>query len=178
MVKRGNRKLEGWLSYTYSRALTRIDGPNSWDRINNGAEFPSNFDIPHAVNAVVNYHFSRRITMSSVITYQTGKPITYPVSIYYINGVAYLDYSARNAYRIPDYFRSDLSLTIEGNLKRNKLLHSSFSISVYNLTGRDNPYSIYFKNVNGYIKSYKYSVIGVPIITLTWLFKLGNYASE
>ncbi len=177
-LKRSSRKLEGWISYTYSRTTTKVDGANPWDKVNNGELFPSNFDIPNAVNAVLNYHFTRRITMSSVIAYQTGKPITYPVSIYYINGVPYLDYSKRNAYRIPDYFRTDLSLTIEGNLKKNKLLHSSFIFSVYNLTGRANPYSVYFRTDNGRIRSFRYSVIGVPILTATWIFKLGNYASD
>jgi hypothetical protein len=72
----------------------------------------------------------------------------------------------------------DVSLTLEGNLKRNKLIHSSLMFSFYNLTGRKNPYSIYFKSENGLIKCYKYSVIGVPLFTITWLFKLGNYASD
>ncbi len=34
-------------------------------------------------------------------------------------------------------------------LKRNKLLHGSWAFSVYNLTGRKNAYSIYFKSENG-----------------------------
>jgi len=130
------------------------------------------------INTVVNYHFSRRVTASGILTYQTGRPVTYPVSVYYINGVPYLDYSERNEYRIPDYFRIDLSLTIEGNLKKNKLLHHSLIFSLYNVTGRDNPYSVYYKVENGKINSYQYSVIGVPIFTVTWLFKLGNYASD
>ncbi|MGE5316544.1 MAG: carboxypeptidase-like regulatory domain-containing protein [Chloroflexota bacterium] len=178
MIKRSNQKLDGWLSYTWSRSFIKVNGENEWDRINNGMEYPSNFDIPHAVNLVANYHLSRRITFATVIVYQTGRPVTYPVSIYYIDGVPYLDYSSRNAYRIPDYFRTDLSMTIEGNLRKNKLLHSSLSISVYNLTGRDNPASVYFVNEKGRIKSYQYSVIGVPILTATWMFKLGNYASD
>lgn len=175
-LKRSNRKLDGWLSYTYSNTSTIIN--DGLEKINNGKQFPSNFDIPHALNLVFNYHLTRRLTFSSIIAYQTGRPITYPISIYYIDNVPYLDYSARNAYRIPDYFRTDVSLTLEGNLKRKKLLHSSFILSVYNLTGRENPYSVYFKSEKGRIKSYKYSVIGVPILTATWIFKLGNYASD
>lgn len=178
MLKRSNRQLEGWLAYTWSRTSTRVNGAEQWDKINEGKEFPSNFDIPHALNLILNYHMSRRITFSSVVVYQTGKPVTYPVSVYYISGVPYLDYSSRNAYRIPDYFRTDISMTIEGNLRKKKLLHSSLSISVYNLTGRANPFSVYFRNVRGRIKSYQYSVIGVPVLTATWIFKLGNYASD
>ncbi|HEX7410655.1 MAG TPA: TonB-dependent receptor [Bacteroidales bacterium] len=177
-LKRSNRKFEGWLSYTYSRSIVKVSGDHSWSKINDGEAYPSNYDIPHVLNVVLSYHLTRRVTFSSIVAYQTGKPITYPESVYYINGAPYFDYSKRNAYRIPDYFRSDLSLTIEGNLRRKKLLHSSFVLSFYNLTGRANPYSVYFKTEGLNIRSYQYSVIGVPIITATWIFKLGNYASD
>lgn len=178
LLRRSGRKLEGWLAYTFSRSFVKVDGNQPWERINNGLVYPANFDIPNALNTVINYHFNRRVTASGVITYQTGRPVTYPVSVYYISGIPYVDYSARNAYRIPDYFRLDLSLTFEGNLKKNKLLHYSLIFSLYNVTGRDNPYSVYFKLENGKINSYQYSVIGVPIFTATLLFKLGNYASD
>jgi hypothetical protein len=177
-ARRTRRKLEGWLSYTYSRSFVQVNGDNSWYRINNGEAYPANFDVPHSFNAVLNYYITRRIFFSSILTYQTGKPITYPESAYYVDGTPYLDYSKRNAYRIPDYFRADFSLTFEGDLRRNKFLHNSFILSLYNATGRNNPYSVYFKTENGRINSYQYSVIGVPIFTATWLFKLGNYVSD
>jgi len=177
-VKRSNRRLEGWISYTYSRSLVEVNGDRPWNSINDGKPFPANYDIPNVFNLVLNYHFNRRITFSSIITYQSGKPITYPVSVYYVDGVPYYDYSERNAYRIPNYFRMDISLTIEGNLKKRKFLHSSLNLSVYNLTGRDNPYAVFFKSEYGKINSYQYSIISVPIFTATWLFKLGNYASD
>jgi hypothetical protein len=178
LLRRNNRKLEGWLAYTWSRSIVQVNGDQPWDQINEGEAYPANYDIPHVINTVVNYHFNRRVTASGILTYQTGRPVTYPVSVYYINGIPFLDYSDRNEYRIPDYFRVDLSLTIEGSLRKKKLLHHSLIFSVYNLTGRDNPYSVYYKVENGKIKSYQYSVIGVPIFTATWLFKLGNYASD
>ncbi len=177
-IKRSGRKLNGWLSYTYSRSIVQIKGKNAWDCINEGKAYPSNYDIPHSINALINYRFNRRLSLSTVTTYQTGRPVTYPISIYYINGRQYIDYSSRNKYTIPDYFRIDASLTIEGNLKKNKKLHSSFMISVYNLTGRRNPYSVYYKSIGPQVYSYKYSVIGIPLFTVTWLFKLGNYDSN
>lgn len=177
-LKRSGRRLEGSLAYTYSRTIVIVDGEQPWDKINNGIAFPANYDIPNVVNSVISYHFSRRVTASGVLSYQTGRPVTYPVSVYYINGIPQVDYSDRNAYRIPDYFRMDLSLTIEGNLRRNKLLHNSVAFSIYNVTGRENPYSVYFKIEDGKINSYQYSVIGVPIFTVSWLFKLGNYATD
>lgn len=176
---KGNvQKLSGWISYTYSRSHILVNGPETWNQINKGERYPANFDIPHALNVVLNYHLNRRITFSAVIVYQSGKPITYPVSVYYLNGLPVLDYSSRNDYRIPDYFRTDLSIALEGNLRKRKMLHNSLVMSLYNATGRDNAYSVYFKTVDGKIRSYQYSVIAVPILTVTWIFKLGNYASE
>lgn len=177
-IKRSRRKLEGWISYTWSRSFIQVDGNNSWYRINNGEAYPANFDIPHSLTAVLNYYFTRRIFISSILTYQTGKPVTYPESVYYSDGSPYLDYSKRNFYRIPDYFRADFSLTLEGDLRKNKFLHNSFVFNLYNATGRDNPYSVYYRTQNGRISSYKYSVIGVPVFTATWVFKLGNYVSD
>ncbi|OIP02774.1 MAG: hypothetical protein AUJ98_00300 [Bacteroidetes bacterium CG2_30_33_31] len=177
MVKKSYSKVNGWISYTYSRSLIKVNGLNSWDKINGGEEYPSNYDIPHAFNAVLNYEIRKRMTFSSVVSYQSGRPSTFPVSTYQINHESFIDYSKRNQYRIPDYFRIDLSLTLEGSLKKNKLAHSSLVISVYNLTGRDNPYSVFFESTKGFIGGYQYSVIAVPIFSLTWVFKFGNYAT-
>jgi len=178
LLKKKSGIIDGWIAYTYSRSFVQVKSDNTSAQINNGEIYPSNHDIPHVVNTVINYNISKRVTLSSVITYQSGKPVTYPVSIYYLDNTPLIDYSERNKYRIPDYFRTDLSLTVEGNLKRNKLIHSSWMLSVYNLTGRKNAYSVYFISEDGYIKGYKYSVIGNPLITFTWLFKLGNYSSQ
>jgi hypothetical protein len=177
-IKRSMRKLDGWLSYTYSRSKIKVDGGKDWNQINGGDSYPANFDIPNALNVVLNYHIKKRIIFATIVTYQTGKPVTYPVSVYFVNGFPVLDYSKRNAYRIPDYFRTDFSLTIEGNLKKQKFMHSSLILSLYNAFGRDNAYSVYYQTQNGYFKSYQYSVIGVPVFTATWLFKLGNYEAE
>jgi len=175
LLKKYWPKINIWLAYTYSRSLVKVDGPNSWDKINNGNQYPSNFDIPHVLNFMFLYHISKRVTFGTTITYQSGKPGTFPTSYYYIDGVAHLDYSDRNKYRIPDYFRTDISLTIEGNLRKDKFLHSRFNFSVYNLTARDNPYSVFFEQDSGRIVGFQYSVISVPVFMATWIFKLGNY---
>jgi hypothetical protein len=178
MLRKTSGRFNGWIAYTYSRSIVEIDGQELWMKINDGDPYPSNYDIPHVLNFVANYRFSRRANFSTTATYQQGRPITYPMSIYYIDGIPIIDYSKRNEFRIPDYFRIDVSLAIEGNLKREKLFHSSWVIGVYNATGRKNPLSIYFKSEDGKLKGYKYSVIGAPIFTVTWVFKLGNYAAD
>ncbi len=171
-------RFTGWIAYTYSRSFIQINGAETWQDINNGDIYPSSFDVPHAVNALLNIKLSKRLSFSTTVNYQSGRPITYPISIYYVDGMQFIDYSQRNAYRIPDYFRVDASFIIEGNLRRNKFAHSSFVLSVYNITGRDNPYSVFFMADNSGVSSYQYSIIAVPIITASWIFKLGNYDSN
>ncbi|HEX2975654.1 MAG TPA: hypothetical protein VHO68_06925, partial [Bacteroidales bacterium] len=89
-IKRSRRKLEGWLSYTYSRSLVKVTGEHSWEKINNGFTYPSDYDIPNSLNAVMNYYFSRRVILSAILTYRTGRPVTYPESVYYLNGSPFL----------------------------------------------------------------------------------------
>jgi len=172
MIRKKFGKLNGWVNYTYSRSLIKIDSKFMEEKINGGRYYPTNYDKPHDFNIVSNYKFSRRISASATITYSTGHPITYPVGWYSLRGRDLLHYSNRNEYRIPDYFRVDFSLNLEGNLKIKKLAHSSWSLSVYNLTGRNNIYSVYFvSDPYSYIKGYKLSVFSRAIPSITYNFK-------
>lgn len=178
MVKKTTGKLSGWISYSYSRSIMKIDSDIPGENINGGLAYPSNYDRPHNLNLVSNYKINRRLSFSANMVYITGRPVTYPVSIFYSEGIEYIHYSSRNAYRIPDYFRIDLSINLEGNLNRRKAAHSYWMLNVYNLTGRKNAYSVFFKSEEGQINAYKLSIFGQPVITLSWNFKFGNYASE
>jgi hypothetical protein len=178
MIQKTTGRLDGWINYTYSRSDMLVRGEAAYESINNGNRYPSNFDRPHVLNVVANYSLNRRFSFSSNMVYMSGRPITYPTSLYYINNVAYIDYYARNQFRIPDYFRVDLSINIEGNLRADKFMHSTWSLNVYNLLGRNNPQSIYFTPHEYFIKGYAFSVIGVPIFTISWNVKLGNYESN
>ena len=170
-VKKLTGKLNGWVSYTYSRSLVQVNAGTPADMINGGRYYPSNFDKPHDFTLVGNYRFSRRFSTSTNFTYSTGRPITLPLAEYYVANSLRVYYSDRNAYRVPDYLRLDLGLNFEGNHKVKKLSHSSWTLGVYNLTGRRNPYSIYFKSVNGQIRGYQLSIFGQPIPTLTYNFR-------
>jgi hypothetical protein len=178
MIQKSTGRLDGWISYTLSRSEMLVEGTLEGENINHGKPYPSNFDRPHVLNVVANYDISRRFSISSNVVYMSGRPITYPTSLYYINDIAYVDYFKRNGFRIPDYFRVDLSLNIEGNLKARKLFHSTWSFNVYNLLGRNNPQSIYFQPHEYFVQGYSFSVIGVPIFTVSWNVKLGNYESQ
>jgi len=171
LMKKNAGKLNGWFSYTYSRSLLKADDITAGEIVNNGEYYPSNFDKPHVVNFISNYQFSHRYNISVNIVYSTGRPITLPLAIFNSGGTTGIYYSERNAYRVPDYFRSDISMNIEGNHKVKQKTHSSWSFGVYNLTGRNNVYSIYFNQQNGFVKGYQLSIFGSPIPFITYTIK-------
>ena len=171
MVKKLTGKLNGWVSYTYSRSFIQTKGTFSDEVVNHGSWYPSNYDKPHAVNFIGNYKFSRRFNFSLNLIYSTGRPITLPIARYVIDGTPRIFYSERNQYRIPDYFRTDISINVEGNHKIRKLAHSSWTFAVYNLLGRSNAFSVYFESRGGIITGHKLSIFARAIPTLTYNFR-------
>ena len=171
LAKKNTGRFNGWISYTYSRTLIKADSRFEEARINSGEFFPANHDKPHDMTCVANYKFSRRLNVSSNFTYNTGRPITFPVAIYNVRNYKLLYYTDRNENRIPDYCRLDLSVNVEGNLKSKKIAHSSWSFTIYNVTGRKNVYSIYFVSKAGRIRGYKLSIFGQPIYTVSYSIK-------
>ncbi|TWI97065.1 TonB-dependent receptor-like protein [Mucilaginibacter frigoritolerans] len=163
LIKKTAGKLNGWFSYTYSRTFLKQDDPNAGELINNGAYYPANWDEPHAFNFTGNYKFTHRYSISLDLNYNTGRPITLPIAKYEYAGSERVFYSDRNEYRIPYYFRSDFSINIEGNHRVHQRTHNSWTIGVYNLTGRQNAYSTFFTEQSGVISGYKLSIFASPI---------------
>lgn len=163
LLKKTAGKLNGWVSYTYSRTYLKQDDPNAGELINSGSFYPANYDKPHSFNFTGNYKFSHRYSVSLDVAYSTGRPITLPIAKYEYAGSERVFYSDRNQYRIPNYFRSDFSLNIEGNHKIHQRTHNSWTIGVYNLTGRQNAYSTFFSEQSGVISGYKLSIFAAPI---------------
>ncbi len=171
LLKKTTGKLNGWISYTYSRTFLKQDDPLAGQLVNNGNYYPASFDKPNMVNFIGNYRFSHRYSLSLNVIYSTGRPITLPLAIVHAGGASTLYYSDRNQYRIPDYFRTDISVNMEGNHKTNKETHNSWSAGIYNVTGRQNAYSVYFVQENGKVKGYQLSIFGAPIPFITYTIK-------
>ncbi|MBO9658685.1 MAG: TonB-dependent receptor, partial [Chitinophagaceae bacterium] len=166
LIRKTVGKLTGWVSYTYSRILLRTSDPAQQSQINGGNYYPANYDKPHDVTLTSSYRINHRFGLSINSTYSTGRPITYPIGRFYYAGSARVLYSDRNQNRIPDYFRTDISINIEGNHKVKKLTHNSWTVGCYNLLGRKNPYSVYFASEDGSVNGYKLSIFGsiIPFI--------------
>jgi len=169
-VRKDEGRVRWSLGYTYARIFLKSIGRFSDEIINKGEWFPANFDKPNDLVATFNFLFSRRFSFSANYTYSTGRPITYPVATYYMGDILLVHYSDRNKYRIPDYMRLDLSVKLSGNLRSHKIANPHWIFSVYNLLGRQNVYSIYFKNENRMVNGYKLSIFGQAIPSLSFNF--------
>jgi len=168
LVRRHAGHLTGWISYTWSRVFRRIP------EINGGKSYPAPFDKPHTVNVVASYDPGKRLSAALTWVYATGLPVTFPTGRAYVGNVLLPVYSGRNAYRMPDYHRMDLSLTFRGKNKPEKRWHGEWNLSVYNLYDRHNTWSINFvqdesrPEVTYAEKTYLFSVI--PAISYHFKF--------
>ena len=173
-IKKPTGKVNGWVSYTFARSLLRQDDMRVKNPLNDGDWYPSEYDRPHEVKAVLNFKFTERYSFSSNFNYATGRPTTLPTgkyyNSYYQKFMPY--YSDRNTYRIPDYMRLDLAFNIEPTHRLTSFLHTSFSIGVYNALARRNAYNIYYVNEGDNIKGYRLSVFGtaIPYVSLNIRF--------
>lgn len=163
MIRKPNGKLNGWVSYTYSRTQLRQEDARIKKPVNRGEWYPADYDKPHDLKFVGNYKFTQRFSVSVNCDYSTGRPVSIPVSKYNFAGGEFVYFSDRNQYRIPDYFRMDLSINIEPSHHLTLLTHSTVSLGIYNVTGRDNAYSVYYVAEEGRLKGYKLAIFGAPI---------------
>jgi len=137
-LKKKYGKFNGWISYTLSRS------EREFNAINSGSWFPATHDRTHDVAVVGIYEVSKRWTLSATWVYYTGNAVTFPSGKYEIDGKTMFYYGNRNANRMPPYHRLDLGAT--WIRKKTAAFESSWTFSLYNAYGHDNPYSITFQD--------------------------------
>lgn len=167
-LKKKTGLFNGWIGYTLSRTERQVPG------INQGEWYLSNFDKPHDLTLVTNIQFNKRNSISFNFNYSTGRPTTAPVGVYRLpNGLSIPDYSQRNQLRIPDYHRLDVAYTIGQSLKKVKKFKTSWTLSVYNIYGRRNAYSVFFTQqpFQG-TRANRLSILGGAFPSLTFNFEL------
>lgn len=155
--------IHGWFSYTFSRSERKVM------EINEGQWYPSTFDKPHEASLVTNIQLSKRSTISFNFNYASGRPITIPIDRHLIdNRLILLNYSQRNAFRIPDYHRLDIAYTLSQSFRKSQKLKSSWTFSVYNIYGRRNPFAVFVDQaIVGDPKIKRLSVLGSAFPSLT-----------
>jgi hypothetical protein len=178
LIRKTSGKLTGWAGYTFSSSMIKSNGKYPDEIINNAAYYPTYYDRPNDLTIAMNYQISRRWRVSGNFLYYTGRPVTLPSVEYYYNNAQLIYFSDRNEYRMPDYHRLDLSISFDGNIKKYKRWKSSWTLSVYNVYGRKNVFSIFYQKseptaANNYqlYTLYKLSIIGQPFPSITYNFE-------
>jgi hypothetical protein len=137
LVRKKYGKLTGWLSYTVSKTKRKFND------INEGNVFPAKQDRPHNLAIVGMYQISPRLTFSATWIYCSGNVVTFPSGRYVVDGNILPYYTERNGYRMPDYHRLDIGLTLQRKLSEK--FESSWNFSIYNVYARANAYAINFQ---------------------------------
>lgn len=169
LVRLNEKKVSGWISYTWSRTFRDIPA------INNGNPYPAPYDKPNNIAVVCSYQISKRFSISGNWVYATGSAVTFPTGRAEVGGKIIPIYSDRNAYRFQDYNRLDLSVIFYSKEKPNQKFSWDLNASVYNVYNRHNTWAINFlqepddPNVTYAEKVYLFGII--PSITFNFHFK-------
>lgn len=180
LLRKKKGDFTGWIGYTLSRSLRKFDA------VNEGSWYPARQDRIHDISIVTMYSFSERIAASASWVYYTGSAVTFPSGKYQMEGVVYNYYTERNGYRMPNYHRLDLGLTIYGKkfktsidpdtgdeIKEKKRFQGNWNFSVYNAYARENAYQINFQENSdtGQTEAVQLSLFkAVPAITYSFNF--------
>lgn len=138
LLRKRRGKFSGWLAYTLSKSEKKVPG------INDGQWYNARQDRTHDIAIVMAYKLPKNWTLSVNWVYSTGDAVSFPEGKYILNNQVYYYYSRRNAYRMPDYHRLDFGITKKFKSKGD--FQSELSIGLYNVYGRENAYTITFRD--------------------------------
>ena len=138
LVQKKMGQFNGWISYT----LGSVD--YTFDRINYGESFPAAHDRTHEFKAIGSYQWGPW-SFGATWIFGTGQPYTAPESQYYLTLLdgepySYFHVGDKNAYRLPDYHRMDISVS-----RRFESAYYNWHVglSVFNVYNHDN---VYYRN--------------------------------
>jgi hypothetical protein len=161
-------KFTGQVNYTYSKSEVQVLASYPSELVNEGNYYPSDIDRPHNLAIMCKIKLGRGWTFSSNFVFTSGRPATYPDGNYTYNGSVVTNFSKRNMDRLPAYHRLDAGFTYVTKRYPEQKRYSLWNISFYNIYMHQNAYSIYFKRDDTRLMSYRLSVIGGLIPSLSW----------
>lgn len=133
LVRKQVNNVSSWLSYSFMQNNYLFPSISV-------TEFPSNYDIPHAISAGLSLDFSS-VQLSGGIHWHSGRPFTEVQSTSPLIGNT-IQYQSINRARLNDYLRLDISAIYDFQIgQRSK---GKIGISVWNLLNRQNTINTYF----------------------------------
>ncbi|MGB8490558.1 MAG: carboxypeptidase-like regulatory domain-containing protein [Bacteroidales bacterium] len=147
----------GWIAYTYSKTTRQFENKNF------GRPYPFKYDRTHDISIVYLQKIRNNIQLSATWVYGTGNPYTLAAGKYLMitgpgdklnQSSAYYNYgqvyNERNSYRMRAYHKLDVGINF---YKTVKLGERTWSINIYNLYNRQNPYYYFLETTGQFDKS-------------------------
>lgn len=137
-------KLRGKLQWGAFYSLGRSD--RTFSQINQGRSFPFRYDRTHDLKLKLHYHFSEEVKLGLNWTLASGLPFTLGFTSFQPQAPPGLAYppttfiGQRNNERMPWLHRLDVSINIMK--KEQKRVKQAWSVGVYNLYNRFNPFAV------------------------------------
>jgi len=151
--------ITGWLGYTWCKASNQFPSQNE------GKPFPNNFDRRHDLSFVMSHKVSEKFDWGLTWVYGSGYPTTFGIQEYPELGsnesfASIKSIEHKNNYRMPSYHRMDISCNFT---KKKKRFTRTWSLSIYNLYSRLNPFYLEWERtgMDGSSKLYQYSLFPI-----------------
>ncbi len=149
IIEKSGGKTHGWIDYTLSWAWRQFDD------FNDGKKYPFRYDRRHYLKTAIVHDFTKKFSMSASWVYGSGNPFTLRLGKFFDqDGNQFFTYSDKNAFRMDDYHRLDVSFNWTKHKKRGT---RTWNISVYNVYNRKNPFWITEGLRNGKSETLQYS---------------------
>lgn len=179
LIQKKQGKLTGWFGYTYAKT------DRQFTNLNNGNSYPFKYDRRHDISIVAMYKINDKIDVSANWVFGSGYAYTLPIgkyeavntgtsNIHYFNPAdiwydeIIITYADRNAHRMRPYHRLDLGINFKKQKTKGKRV---WTISIYNVYNRQNPYYYYTKIANSEVKLYQQSFFPIiPSISYSFSF--------
>ena len=129
-------KATGWIGYTLSKTNRQFEN------INNGEPYAYRFDRRHDLSIALNHKLKENVDLSATWIFGTGNAFTMAVGKYYTPDNTEIHiYEGKNTFRMRSYHRLDVGVNFHKKKKRGE---RTWSLSIYNLYNRENPYYYFF----------------------------------
>jgi len=134
IVRKRLNNFNSWLSYSFMNSdYSFNDLPE--------ANFPSNYDIRHAITLGTNYT-TGKLKVSAGLNWNSGRPTTKPViGNEFVNGE--INYNSTNSSTLKDYLRVDVSALY--NFRLSSATNANLGLSVWNLLNRENIINSFYR---------------------------------
>ena len=167
LLKKNKGLSTGWISYTWSKSLRRING------VNNNEWYPPTYDHRQNFSLVYNRQLTEKISVSANWIYRSGGHTTVPIGTYIFNGSRFMYYSKRNGYTLPANHRLDISASWKPLSQKKRKWQGEWVLSIYNVYNRKNVFALYVSQDPYDYSNTKASMVYLTDIlpTITYNFK-------